>query len=142
MKIISATIFLIFLVVQTNAQNTLASMENNVEFRTSRSNSVTTKINSQPQFPGGSKELAKYLGKNIRYPKNSENSSSRGKVIVCFRIEKDGKISNIEIVKGVNKILNKEAKRVIANMPNWEPALKNGMPISTLLKLPILFFRN
>jgi len=142
MKIISATTFLIFLVIQTNAQNKLASIENNVEFRTSELSSFATKINSQPQFPRGNKELAKYLSKNIRYPKNSENSSSRGQVIVCFKIEKDGKISNIEIVKGVNKILNKEAKRVIANMPNWKPALKNGMPISTLLKLPIVFFRN
>ncbi|VAW21139.1 hypothetical protein MNBD_BACTEROID04-1097 [hydrothermal vent metagenome] len=142
MKIILATIFLTFLILQTNAQNALASIENNVEYRTSELSLVITKINSQPQFPGGNKELAKYLGKNIRYPENSENSSSRGKVIVCFKIEKDGRISNIEIVKGVNKILNKEAKRVIANMPNWEPAIKNGIPISTLLKLPIVFFRN
>ncbi|WP_456463051.1 energy transducer TonB [Lutibacter sp.] len=142
MKIILATIFLTFLVAQTNAQNALASLENNVEYRTSEFNSLTIKTNSQPQFPGGNKELAKYLSKNIRYPKNSENSSSRGKVIVCFTIEKDGEISNIEIVKGINKILNKEAKRVIANMPNWKPAIKNGMPTSTLLKLPILFFRN
>ncbi|MCF6167482.1 TonB family protein [Lutibacter sp.] len=141
MKIISATIFLFFLVVQTNAQNTLASIEDNVEFRTSEFNSLTTKINSQPQFPGGNKELAKYLSKNIRYPKNSENSSSRGKVIVCFKIEKNGKISTIEIVKGINKILNKEAKRVIANMPNWKPALRDSNPIASEVTIPIVFLR-
>ena len=142
MKIISATIFLIFLIAQTNAQNTLASIDNNIEFKTSELNLVSTKINSQPRFPGGHEELAKYLSKNIRYPRNSENSSSRGKVIVCSKIEKNGKISNVAIVKGVNKILNKEAKRVVINMPNWKPALKNGKATSTLLNLPIVFFRN
>jgi TonB family protein len=104
-----------------------------------KSNSNTT---SPPEFPGGNKELVNYLTKNIKYPKNSRSASSRGKVIVCFTIEKDGKITNTQIVKGINKILNKEALRVVAAMPNWKPELENGVAIRSKRNMPIIFFRN
>jgi protein TonB len=96
----------------------------------------------QPKFPGGSKELAKYLTNNMKYPRNSRNSSSRGKVIVSFSIENDGKIADVRIKKGVNQILNKEAKRVVENMPNWLPAMIDGNAISQVITMPIVFFRN
>ena len=96
----------------------------------------------QPKFPGGNKELAKYLTNNMKYPRNSRNSSSRGKVIVCFSIENDGKIADVRIEKGVNQILNKEAKRVVENMPNWLPAMLDGKAISQVITIPIVFFRN
>lgn len=101
-----------------------------------------TKYKTQPIFPGGSQELAKYLTKNMKYPRNSENSSSRGKVLVSFNVENDGKISNVKIVEGINMVLNNEAKRVVEIMPNWEPALLDGNAISQVISMPIVFFRN
>jgi TonB family protein len=136
-------LFLLFLVLATatiSAQNT--TNEDCVEVGTLKVNESLNNINSQPEFPGGNRELAKYLTKNIRYPRNSRSSSSRGKVIVCFKIEKDGKISDVQIVKGVNKILNKEAKRVVSKMPNWKPAVENGIAITSKRNMPIVFFRN
>jgi protein TonB len=133
-------LLLVFITLQINAQNTTTS--DCSEVATLKVTELHNKVNSQPEFPGGNKGLSKYLTKNIKYPRNSRTSSSRGKVIVCFKIEKDGKISNVQIVKGVNKVLNKEAKRVVSNMPNWKPSFENGITISTLLRIPIVFFRN
>jgi len=142
MKLQKTIILLVLVIItlQVNAQNTATS--DCAEVNSIKVSELENKINSQAQFPGGLKELAKYLTKNIKYPRNSRTSSSRGKVIVCFTIEKDGKISNVQIVKGVNKILNKEAKRVVSNMPNWKPALENGIAVNTKLNIPIVFFRN
>jgi len=142
MKTISILLILVFFTVQINAQNTVAYTDCDTEISTLEATSSSKKTNSQPEFPGGNKGLAKYLTKNIKYPRNSRNSSSRGKVIVCFTVEKEGGISDVKILKGVNKILNKEAKRVVENMPNWKPAFENGVAISTLLRIPIVFFRN
>lgn len=101
-----------------------------------------TKYKIQPKFPGNSNSLATYLSKNIKYPRNSRTASIRGKVIVSFKVEKDGTISNVGIIKGVNLVLNKEAKRVVENMPNWLPAMLDGNAISQVISIPIVFLRN
>lgn len=101
-----------------------------------------SKFKIQPEFPGGTEGLANYLSKNLKYPRNSRTSSIRGKVIVCFKIEKDGKPSDVKILKGVNSVLNNEAKRAVENMPEWKPALLDGKPVSEELTIPIVFFRN
>jgi len=142
MKTASILIILVFLTIQINAQNTLAYTGDIAELSNIELPTTTKIINSLPEFPGGNKGLANYLTKNIKYPRNSRNSSSRGKVIVCFKVENNGKISDVKVVKGVNKILNKEAKRVVSIMPNWKPAYENGIAISEVLSLPIVFFRN
>ncbi len=142
MKSISIILILIFFTLQINAQNILASAEVKSGLTIAELPFPSEKTNSLPEFPGGNKGLAKYLTNNMKYPRNSRNSSSRGKIVVCFTVEKDGKIANVKIEKGVNKILNKEAKRVVENMPNWKPAFENGIAISTVLRIPIVFFRN
>ncbi len=96
----------------------------------------------QPKFPGGSKGLAAYLSQSIKYPRNSRTSSIRGKVIVSFKIQEDGQVADVQIIKGVNLVLNNEAKRVVQNMPKWAPGLRNGTPVASELSIPIVFLRN
>ena len=142
MKTSTILIILVFFTLQIKAQSTLAYTEDIAELTTIELPLPSEKINTQPQFPGGNKELSNYLSKNIKYPRNSRTASTRGKVLVSFKVERDGKITNVEVIKGSNRVLNKEAKRVVANMPNWKPALLNGEPVSELLTIPIVFFRN
>ena len=142
MKTTSLFIILALFTLQISGQNIVAYTGDIADLTNVELPETSKKINSQPEFPGGVKELSKYLSKSIKYPRNSRTSSSRGKVIVCFKVEKNGKISEVKIVKGANKVLNKEAKRVVANMPNWKPAFENGNAISTVLRIPIVFFRN
>lgn len=142
MKTTSILLILLFITTQICAQNTLTHKENNTELSIIKFASPSKNMNSQPEFQGGDKELTKYLRKNIKYPRNSNNSSTRGKVIVCFKVEEDGEISDVTIIEGVNKILNKEATRVVENMPNWKPAFENGISVGSVLLIPIVFFRN
>jgi protein TonB len=142
MKKYISIIILVFLTTFLNAQNTLPFSGNSGDNGSDCVTSVSKQLNSIPEFPGGNKELHKYLTNNIRYPRNSKNSSTRGKVLVSFKVEGNGEITDVSVVEGVNKILNKEAKRVVNNMPNWNPAFENGIAISNVIIIPIIFLRN
>ena len=76
-----------------------------------------------PEFPGGMSELMKFIQKNMRYPKKAIKKGIEGRVICQFTIKKDGSISteNITIIRSPHKLLNKEAIRLIKNMPKWKP---------------------
>ena len=142
MKTISILLISVLFSISLNAQNTSILKEDSSKLATIEQPSLSNKINSIPQFPGGIKKLSYYLTKNIKYPRNCRTASTRGKVLVSFKVEMDGTISDVNVIKGKNLILNKEAKRVVANMPNWKPALLNGVPKSEMLTIPIVFFRN
>ena len=93
-----------------------------------------------PQFIGS---LQFYLNENLRYPIVEKESGISGTVYLSFVIEKDGKITNVEILRGmpVGEGFNEEALRVVRAMPNWIPAMKNGKAVSVSYILPIQFFR-
>lgn len=95
-----------------------------------------------PEFVGGMGALMRWLGQNIVYPMEALDDGISGRVIMKFVIEKDGTISNPEIVKGVHPLLDAEAFRVISIMPKWTPAKKNGQPIRCYFTLPVSFVLN
>lgn len=90
-------------------------------------------------FPGGVLEMKKWINQNVTYPDISIELNEQGKVYVSFVVEKDGRITNVEIQRGVSEDLNKEAKRVIRNMPNWNPGETKGERVRTKCSLPINF---
>lgn len=90
-------------------------------------------------FPGGVLEMKKWISQNVTYPDISIEMNEQGKVYVSFIVEKDGRITNIEIQRGVSDDLNKEAKRVVRNMPSWNPGETKGERVRTKCSLPINF---
>ena len=92
-----------------------------------------------PEFPGGTAALMKYLGTNIKYPTISQEMGSAGRVIVQFVVDKDGSISNPEVVRGVDAYLDKEAIRVISGMPKWKPGVQNGKKVRVKYTVPVVF---
>ena len=98
---------------------------------------VTAEI--MPEFPGGMAALMKYLGANIKYPTISQEMGSAGRVIVQFVVDKDGSISNPEVVRGVDAYLDKEAIRVISSMPKWRPGVQNGKKVRVKYTVPVVF---
>lgn len=92
-----------------------------------------------PEFVGGMSALMKWLGQNIVYPMEALKEGITGRVIMKFVIEKDGTISNPEILKGAHPLLDAEALRVISVMPKWNPAKKNGQPVRCYYTLPVSF---
>lgn len=92
------------------------------------------------EFPGGNNKLKEYLKNAIVYPLESRRNNEEGKVNVRFIVDKEGGIASVEVVKGVSKALDKEAIRVVTQMPKWTPAYSiNGHAMHTYYSLTISF---
>ena len=93
----------------------------------------------RPQFVGGDKAFAAYVGKSIRYPQQALNRHISGKVYVSFTLSAQGKVQDAHVVSGPGNGLNEEALRLIWTMPAWEPGRVNGQPVRVACTLPIAF---
>ncbi len=96
-------------------------------------------VESMPQFPGGYEILIKYLGENISYPKAAREAGIQGKVFVSFVVEKDGKVTNIKILRGIGGGCDEEAVKVVQNMPDWIPGKQRSVAVRVQFNLPISF---
>lgn len=96
-------------------------------------------VEQSAEFPGGQAELMKWLGRNVRYPEAAQANEVQGRVIVQFVVEKDGSIGQATILKGVDKDLDREALRVVKNMPKWQPGKNNGVAVRSYFRLPVTF---
>ena len=92
-----------------------------------------------PQFPGGEEAMKKYISDHLVYPKRAYKKGIQGKVYVQFVIDRDGSVTNVEVVKGVHRLLNQEAIRLIANMPKWVPGWADGHEVRVRFTLPLTF---
>lgn len=90
-------------------------------------------------FPGGMAAMHKYLSENIKYPEIAMEMGDQGKVYVEFVVEKDGSITQLKVLRGVSKEIDKEAKRVVGTMPKWEPAETKGESVRARCRIPIKF---
>jgi protein TonB len=96
-------------------------------------------LDKEPVFNEGNGDLNEFIKKNIMYPKQSRKDQIEGKVYVQFVIEKNGKVTNIKILKGLNEDCNKEVIRIVDKMPRWKPGEKNNQPVRTFFNLPVKF---
>lgn len=99
----------------------------------------STPITEDAHFPGGMKMFQLYISSSIQYPEESIDMDEQGKVYTSFVIEKDGTISNIKVDRGISILLDREAKRLLREMPNWIPSYCNGRPQRTRLRIPLIF---
>lgn len=102
-------------------------------------NKVFDVVEENPSFPGGQAALMQWLNANIKYPVIAAENGIEGRVIVQFVVSKTGSISDVRVVRGVDPSLDKEAVRVVSNMPNWTPGRQNGTTVSVRYTLPVTF---
>lgn len=102
-------------------------------------NKVFDVVEELPSFPGGQGALMQWLRDNIKYPVIAAENGIEGRVIVQFVVSKSGSISNVNVVRGVDPSLDKEAVRVVSNMPNWTPGKQNGTTVNVRYTLPVTF---
>ena len=98
-------------------------------------------VDVQPQFPGGESELIKYINKARRYPAEAYERNVHGRVLCGFIVNSDGSISHVSVLRGVEPTLNREAVRLISNMPKWEAGRVNNRAVPVYYILPIAFRR-
>lgn len=96
-------------------------------------------VEQLPEFPGGMVAFMKWITKSLRYPQSAQKQKIQGKVTVSFIIGKDGTVSEIKVVRGVDPVLDNEAVRVMKMMPKWKPGENKGKPCMTYFCIPVNF---
>lgn len=92
-----------------------------------------------PEYKGGMEALYKFVGSNIKYPKQAKNEGIQGKVFVQFIVKKDGSVDQVKVVKGIGAGCDAEASRVVKLLDQWTPGTKEGHPVDMHITLPIKF---
>ncbi|MDR0430205.1 MAG: energy transducer TonB [Tannerellaceae bacterium] len=100
---------------------------------------IFTVVEEMPQFPGGEGELLKYLGRSIKYPVIAQENGIQGRVVCGFIVNRDGTVVDVEVLRGVDPSLDKEAIRVINAMPKWTPGKQRGKPVRVKFTVPVTF---
>lgn len=97
-------------------------------------------VEQMPEFPGGMKALMQYLQENIKYPRMSREMGSQGRAFICFVVNTDGSIQDVEVAKSTSDVhLDKEAVRVVEKMPRWNPGKQAGKAVRVRFTLPVTF---
>ena len=112
---------------------------------------------TMPQFPGGPNALMKYLSENTKYPELAKANKIEGRVYVRFVVEKDGSVTNAEVLRGIdkkgdteatevlrgiNKECDAEVLRVVSSMPKWQPGTQDGEAVRCRFTVPFIFKLN
>ncbi len=97
------------------------------------------KLEKQAEYPGGMEAMYTFLGENIIYPEEAKEDGLSGKVFVRFVVASNGKITNVEVMKGIHPLLDQTAIDVIKKMPDWTPGELNGRKVAVEFMLPISF---
>jgi TonB family protein len=145
---IATTLFLVFIVSAaiascTNSKNTMPAPPPPPpppEASAPAGNQVYDSVDVMPEYPGGNEALVKYISDNIRYPEEARKSSTQGKVLVSFVVEKDGSVDNVKVLRGVDSLIDSEALRVVRTLPDFEkPGIREGKNVAVKYILPISF---
>jgi TonB family protein len=98
-----------------------------------------TSIDRQPSFPGGMDKFYQYLGKSIKYPQEAKEKKVQGKVFLSYIVEKDGRLTEIEVRRSLGSGTDEEAVRVLKASPKWIPGISNNQPVRVKYNIPITF---
>ena len=96
-------------------------------------------VDEMPSFPGGLEELYKWIDNNVQYPAVARENGIEGRVILKFIVEKDGSLSDSTVIHSVHPMVDREALRLVGQMPKWNPGKRAGIPVRVRCCLPIKF---
>lgn len=97
-------------------------------------------VDEKPSFNGGdANQFAVWVGQNIVYPEIAAKNGVKGRVVLQFVIEKDGSVTEVEVLRGVDPALDAEAVRVVSMSPKWNPGKVDGQPVRVSFTFPLLF---
>lgn len=96
----------------------------------------------EAQFPGGIVEMKRWIAENMVYPQMAIENEQEGTVYVSFVVEMDGSVSNVDISRAIDGDLDREAKRVVRQMPKWNAGEAGGKKVRTKCVIPIKFQLN
>lgn len=100
---------------------------------------IFTAVEQMPQFPGGDAELYKWISSHLKYPQMAAENNIQGRVTVRFVVKEDGSIGRVEVLRGKDPDLDREAQRVVKALPKFIPGKMNGRAVQVWYTLPINF---
>lgn len=92
-----------------------------------------------PEYPGGMEALTAFLMKEIQYPEVARNNGIQGSVVIEFVVERDGRVSNVNVKVPLFPECDKEAVRGVMAMPKWKPGKNMGKPVRCFYTVPVRF---
>ena len=96
-------------------------------------------VEQMPQFPGGEREMMKFIKSNLKYPATAVENGIFGTVTVNFVVGRDGRITNIKVIRGIGAGCDEEAVRILEKMPAWSPGKQGGIAVPVSYTVPFKF---
>ena len=102
-------------------------------------------VEDMPRFEGCTDEtctqtkIMQFIAKKTKYPPIAKENNITGRVFVSFVVDKIGKVTNVKILRGVDKYLDAEAVRVVSSLPKFKPGKQRGKPVKVQYNVPISF---
>ncbi|MEO9850701.1 MAG: TonB family protein [Reichenbachiella sp.] len=125
--------------VETTEDMAVEEVEFAMELPEEKAEEIFLLVEDKPEPKGGIKAFYKYVADNIRYPREATENRVEGRVYVQFVVNSQGKISDVEAVKGIGAGCDEEAARIVNEAPDWNPGKQRGKPVSVRMVLPITF---
>jgi protein TonB len=108
-------------------------------FSSTGKDTIHFEFERMPQFPGGDLERIKFINANVKYVFEAKENGIEGMVVSQFKIDKEGRLIDIKIVRSVHPLLDNEVIRVLKRMPKWTPGIYEGEIVETPFTLPVRF---
>lgn len=102
--------------------------------------SIVVYPDKEAEFPGGPEAMKQFLANNLVYPEEALINGDQGKVFIEFIVNTDGSVSDITMLRGVSREIDKESMRVIALMPAWISAELDSEKVRAKCRVPINFY--
>lgn len=138
----NVVIKLFFVAVLSVLATSHAFSQSNQQAKETEETKSSQVVEEMPVFPGGEKALVAYLKENLKYPSVPAENGVQGRVIVLFKVEADGSLTDVRIGGSVDPSIDREALRLVKAMPKWIPGKQDGKPVPVKFQLPITFSLN
>lgn len=125
--------------IEIDPSKQISPVETKEDVVVEESKKVMSFVDEDAHFQNGHKDLMTYIQNNLEYPQYAINHNLKGKVYLKFVVDKNGKVQNVKVIRGASPCLDREAVRVISEMPNWVPGKLEGMNVASYFQLPLNF---
>ena len=88
---------------------------------------------------GDANSFSKWVNERLVYPEIAKENGISGRVTLQFTVKTDGRVTNVKVLRGVERSLDKEAVRVVSQSPKWKPGMQDGKPVKVTYTFPVIF---
>jgi len=96
-------------------------------------------VEEMPEFPGGNSALLRFVSDALKYPDEAIINNIQGRVTIKFAVNINGSVDRIEVIRGIDPLLDNEALRIISTLPHFKPGKQNGVPVPVWFTIPVVF---